>query len=1092
MTAYASAVLKNLERAWRGPLSEASLVAEVGASDGEIRAALRSLGALYSNAWDAEEGRRLLYEQFPACLVLALPGIGALDYAHGNFWTGVWQQAGMSPRQGDQATWGWAFREGLDRFRLARFRGLPQVNVGEIMMHAGIPQYSLADFLQLLLQRLDRDPSTDAGSILAWATAPGHGSRLFTLDKPVQRFLQYGGDYAEDIVDRSLELLDRLREPDFDTDGLGLPAWIVERARVLADDGTLQLTRRRPRTGKAAREKPRLEFDPFGVGVAVSLPPVPLAPNGLAAWTVHLDGVSQTIRSQSPWPGSTETAPATALPLTAPASRALVRLGATGEEWEIDIVDRDDPLLVFAEDGRHFPPNAALPPEPLWLLHPDNADDEIVMEGGHHELDEVAVPYGWGGWRLRRVDLAVGASVQLGAGRRRSVHGARRARLIPPTPLRGVLTIDSRPVFSSRPRVELPADPGTTVAWSIQVRRPGVRAQITSQALSIDGEASIDPWADHPRPLVGSYEVTVRGPLGRGLRRTVEIVEGLGIISAPKWRELGWAGLSPTAVTATKSIASLQLEPPVVHLGPDEPTAQFTASGSEHSEIIRVTPPHMAVRRGGVGDQWSCRPLRLTVETLDADTLSVRMPAAIPAMLVVRSGGTDVQTVPQEFSAGQEVARFNLGRIADTVRLRGSAQLDIVLETARYPVARCEPQRLAHEIILDGDGRLVLSGSMAIDGLSAGCYQVYAPWREPEVLTVRTDLTTPPLPDRLRRGGPLVVLLRIDDPWLPTPWPRWPGHENSFHLAGGAWSAHGPNIGETQLSGSLAGVSDRADADAVPFAGPLYLKADDLKRYVQVDVRKLCADLLGTHPRATLQSVAKGDLVGIDAVAPLVHAGLASLPPKVVVEPDDELRLWTISPLAAVLASAHSLAMSDVLREQVLMTCGPIADALLRGEGDPAARAGSFEGAERFSTMTPEQVDQIWRAAVVVPRGLLSADERAVAARELFDSRSRPGVQRVANDVRRRLPELTELIRRSGHPRALAAVKARGGTAGWVALPSLSIALALSARLAARDARLSQLVMDYVPLHASLARHAPRLVTVDVVLAELLLTGVDR
>src|SRR4051794_13986611 len=201
VSAHASEVLSDFERTWRGPLSEASLVAEVGASDDEIRAALRALGRLYQNAWDAEVQRRLLYRQFPACLVVALPGIGALDYVRGNYWTGVWQQARMSPNQGDQSTWGGAFREGLNRFRLARFHGVPQVNVGEIMMHAGIPQYSLADFLQLLLQRLDRDPSIDAASILAWATAPGHESRLGTLDKPVQRFLQYGGNYAEDIVD---------------------------------------------------------------------------------------------------------------------------------------------------------------------------------------------------------------------------------------------------------------------------------------------------------------------------------------------------------------------------------------------------------------------------------------------------------------------------------------------------------------------------------------------------------------------------------------------------------------------------------------------------------------------------------------------------------------------------------------------------------------------------------------------------------------------------------------------------------------------------------------------------------------------------
>jgi hypothetical protein len=384
-----------------------------------------------------------------------------------------------------------------------------------------------------------------------------------------------------------------------------------------------------------------------------------------------------------------------------------------------------------------------------------------------------------------------------------------------------------------------------------------------------------------------------------------------------------------------------------------------------------------------------------------------------------------------------------------------------------------------------------LSGGRAIDGLSAGCYQVYAPWRAPEVVGVGPDMTTPPLPERLRRGGPLVVLLRIDDPWLPAPWPPWPGHENSFELAGGSWSADEPHVDETQLSGVLAGDGNRPGAGAVPFAGLLYLRADDVKRHVHPDVRQLSAGVLGAHPRETLYSVASGDLVGLDAVAPLVHAGMASLPIRAFIEPDDELRLWTISPLAAVLASAHALALSDTLREQVIMTCGPVAEDLLSGHDDPFARAGTFVGAENFTTMTSAQLDRIWLAAAVVPRGILSADERAVAARELFDGRRRPGVQRVADEARPRLAELTEMIRRTGHRGALYAVQARGGKEGWVALPSISIALAVIARLAARHGELRHLVARYVPLHASLARHAPRLVTVDLVLAELLLTGAD-
>jgi hypothetical protein len=922
---------------------------------------------------------------------------------------------------------------------------------------------------------------------------------LASLDKPVQRFLQFGGDYAEDFLDRSLELLERLREPSFDADGVGLPTWIIDKARALIEDGALGLTGQRPRVSRSAREQPRLIADPFGGGLLISLPSVPAAPNGLAVWQVHIDGDTRTVHSQSRWPGAEETAPACEVPLTAPASQALVRLTTTGQEWEIDLVNRDDPLLVFTEDGRRIPPKAALPPEPVWLLHPDVielAGAGVEVRGDHTDLGGVPVPYGWAGWQLRRLGLGVGSAVRLGTAPWRSVQGARRARLESLFPVPGARTIDNKPVLAARPRLELPADRGVATAWSVRIRRPEVSTVLVALDVTIDSDTSIDPWSGLGGPLVGPYELTVRGPLGRGLRRTVVIVEGLGTTAVPRWRELKWGGLSPATVTATPGVAGLRLDPPVVRLDTDEATAQFTASGRDHSEVIRVTPPHMAVQRVGGGEhsQWSLRPLRLATESLNEGALLVRLPATLETDLIVRSGDTDLQTVPSEFTGGQALARFDLGRIADTVRLRGSAQLEVRLDTVRYPVARCEPLRLAHSITVDGEGRLVLAGSTAIDGLMAGCYQVYAPWRKPEIVKVEASLRTKPLARHLRFGGPLAVLLRICDPWLPSPWPRWPAPEDTFPIAGGAWSATEPHSGETRLSGFLAGANELGhDATTVPFAGLLYHRADAIWRHVDADVRLSSAAILGAHPRETLISVAKGELVGGDVVAPLIHAGLAALPVHAYVGPDDELRLWTISPLAAVLASAHALktTSADVLHEQVVTVCGSVADDLLRGDGDQFARAGTFEGSERFATFPAAQMDIIWRAAAVVPRGLLSADERAAAARELFDNRRRLGLERVAREACVRLAELTELIRRHSVPNALAAVQARGGREGWVALPALSLALALTARLAARDAGLRRSVTHFVSTHAALARHAPRLVTVDVVLAELLLTGAD-
>ena len=81
-------------------------------------------------------------------------------------------------------------------------------------------------------------------------------------------------------------------------------------------------------------------------------------------------------------------------------------------------------------------------------------------------------------------------------------------------------------------------------------------------------------------------------------------------------------------------------------------------------------------------------------------------------------------------------------------------------------------------------------------------------------------------------------------------------------------------------------------------------------------------------------------------------------------------------------------------------------------------------------------------------------------------------------------------VRRSRCPDLANAISARQsaeGKSGWLALPAMSIAMALLARLAARgDSDCTMLERDYRDKWANLARYAPELVAVDLVLAEAL------
>ncbi len=1096
---HASEILRLRESEWAPSLRAVSLVAEIDAPEEHARQVIRALGRV---AWSTPypDRHRLLTRQYPACLVVGLAGVGAVGYEQGDYWTAVHNEVWG---QIDQTLWGRAFRANLDHFRLARFQGLPQVNVGEILMHAGIPAYCLGDLLNLLLQRQSRDPGLTGESFLAWALAPGRESRLNGTDKPVQRFLQRGGDYAADLIDRCLDLLERLRQPGFTADGLGLSPHLIAKAQALAEAGHLDWTGSSDRSNSAtspAQQRPHLELEPFGRGLLVWLPPVHDALDGRVMWRLRFDGEVDSVVSQSRWPGTRETAPATAVAIARPSRQVAVELAGYDQEYELDLVDPRDPLLVFTADGRRMPATSGLPPEPVWLLYPQESDGggplELRVEGDLLDTYEVPAPYGWLGWTLLRADLRQVTQLRLGDGTPRRVKGARRAQLQLAPPLPGVSSLAGAPVIGTAPQLVLPTDRGVTTEWSIRIRRPGSGQQLHTESLSVNDDTTIDPWRDLDRPLVGAYEITVRGPLGRGLSRTLEFAEGLSAVAHPGWRAITADGLEPATVGARATLPGLSVTSAAIHLSSTETTAELQLDSISGGTTVRVTPAHMAVQRldGGSRAEWSLQPLRLDTETIGQGELLVRLPRVTDARLIVRSAGRELQTVVSGATYGQPMARFRLADIADTVCAHGLAQLDVRLDGQDFPVARCTPRRLANSVSVEDD-RLVLVDGVRAEGLTAGLYQVYAPWQPPYITHLTADLVSDPLPTQVTTVGPLVVLLRIEDPWVPADWPDWPGRENAHDIADLTWEATGQDPAGEALSAYLAGTGDLPDRpDLAPLLFSLYPRAEEIRaRGVTVDVRGT-AVLLRRHPAAALAALTKHEASADQVVAPLVHSGLVTLPPGRYVDEAAEVRLWTASPLAGMLASAHRLvdiASHVDLREQIAAVCGVVAEQLLAGGPDPYETVGRFDqSAERLALLPREERDRVWRAMRIVPGGLLDADERLAAARHLFEVRVRPGLGRVSSEAEGLLRSLRQPLAELGGPRAVAAVQARQPTRGWRALPALSLAFAFVARLAARGhTALEPHLPRILTHHARLARSAPRLVTIDLLLAEFLLTG---
>ena len=288
--------------------------------------------------------------------------------------------------------------------------------------------------------------------------------------------------------------------------------------------------------------QPRIALDPYGQGVHVLLPAVGDTPAGVARWRITADGDTHTVQSRAMWVGAAETTPQTAYPLDRPVRTVLVSLaGHEDLAAELRVVDQADPVLFFTEDGRRLAGTVSLPRSQVWIMHP--ADRELEFTGQAGQIVEPTVPLAGtaGGcassrWRTCR------PSACRAAARIRSKSRPGRGCLLD-DPLPGVATPFGSPVYAVPPRLQLPQNAGADIRWYAEIRRAGGGAPLAGRAL--DPADEIDIWEGIPRPVLGAFEVTVRGPLGRGLRRTIFVAEGLSVGYQPQVRPLTGIGLAP-------------------------------------------------------------------------------------------------------------------------------------------------------------------------------------------------------------------------------------------------------------------------------------------------------------------------------------------------------------------------------------------------------------------------------------------------------------------------------------------------------------------------------------------------------------------
>jgi hypothetical protein len=1082
-------LLDTREQSWSKRLRGASLAAEVEIKAAHALQVAQVLGKLYARWTDKRWGPDRIFPRWPACTVVAVSSIAASDYRGGTFWPHLWKAVGYQGHPEDQAAWGKGFALALRKLGMPEFEGMPYRYVGPILMHAGIPTYCLGDYFRLIAHRREVEPGLDVDRLLEWALAPGHESRLAELDVPAQRFLRHGTVFARDFVERSFDLLDLLADSAPDLDGVGLPQRVVTTAQELVASGALTVRRAQlSSSGRASKtERPRLALDPFGRGLHVVLPATD-APDGTARWNVSADGVTTTVRSQAQWVGVDGAVPATTYAVMRPVRTVVVSMAGWEHQTELPVVDPKAPLLLFAEDGRRLPATLPLPPDVVWAVYPEQ--HELIGDGPLRAVIEGRLPLGWNGWRLRQVDLSKTKSLTLDGmpGTHRAVRGHSHPRIVLDDPLPGVATPHGLPVVARPPHIRLPGTGDAEIAWTIEVRPTGETASVFSRTVTGGAEALdiTDLWDGFPRPLLGAYDIIVRGPLGRGTRRTTFVAEGLGARFTPAVRVFGPSGVVSAHVELTSAIGA-RAEPRVLALPEGERDGLVRYVAGARAEPLVVTPPHVQLlhERADEAPVWRAGPLSIPTDVFaeEPGEILVQVPGAqtiAPVSVIV--GGAVVQTLPPTGHVRDGTARFDLTRIKDTVHEHQWAVL--VLDVGRpLRVATVRPRQLARGAEHHGD-HLRLVDCAPIEGLTAGVYPVRAPWREPEVVTVQDG--TVPLPGIVRDAGPLSVMLQVDDPWVPVEWPRWP---QRFLLVGAAGHLVSDDAEETALSRYVAAEGDLpVEVKDLSRVWVLVRFADRLRVASEVSrFRMECSRLLLRDPGAALGSLVELGLEPDQLIVALVSSGLAA---TAVPELERARKLWAVAPAAAVLAGGLS---DDDCREAAERQCGESLAEILRTGTDPHASVGRFgPEAERLAVMPPEQFEILWQAAGIVPQALLDGDTRMAAARRLFVQRTSDEARLVGAAARYAASTAETLLANARAHEQVAARRNPQAKGGWRAVPAASAAFALIARTAARgDERCRAAEQNFRADWIRLATVAPELTTIDLVLAELLLQATE-
>lgn len=760
----------------------------------------------------------------------------------------------------------------------------------------------------------------------------------------------------------------------------------------------------------------------------------------------------------------------------------------TGVSHHLAVVDTEDPLLVFDLEGTLLT-EKQLSMREVWLLHPGTLPPE-AFAGDPHVLEEATPPPRWSGWGCTRVALdqvtafrsvISGQQARFGPWRHLGGHGTRSTAFEFDAALPALTDLDGNPVYASPPRLTI--EGSSRGQWRIDIRSKD--GMITSS--HVDSENLPEDLADLlPQPALGRFHIAVHGPEDRHAEAAFTITEGLSVSPSHQARLFEQNGTLTGAhvrISAPKTLVTRGS----VHLSRRDRHMDITVCTADRERVLglRVAIPHAAVRKrlGGANAEWEINPVTFTADELRTGAaLDLHLPAGVlhaigttPPVIACDEEDNPVQQVTGRIYG--TFIRYGLAQLNDDLPTHHTLRVWLELPTGLAHIATVTTPPPASDIVSDGESLRLIGRSGG--PLTVTVHSVYAPWEVPQATPLPEGRDEIHLQHPFRAGGPLIVTVLPAGLELPDGWP----HHGQLPRSGVV-----RRVGDRDQAPALADPAAQQVALYLAGQGPLPHAPAALPLLWIAAVRggerpdsalgrataHECAIQLGQTPGPSLFSAGAAQLPDRDMIVTLIRSGLASHPFRHVDTPPRVRALWQEAPLPALLLSSPLLPYLS---------------------GSPLWDHAELEPDEVHVLDTVRQHCSAVALGVLaghrpVPSGLHSPLTANASVAPQVPVTALPS--EMSEDLAERLDELREFASTSRRDDVLSLLVQRwkGHDDHNALVPTLSLGLALIARLAAQGDRAAALVDRQMrSAWVEIAMRAPDLAAADLALAEFIVTA---